>query len=193
MKTNLHNAGYTVVELLAVISILVVTSGIIISILYSTLRTSSKTKITTEVSQSGSYVLSVITNEVRSSRNVSMIDEVPIQDCVAASPSPPPSGQSITFKKIEGSQKTFACEEILDSNDETVYTLTEDGVSLINTSVVQLEPNSCSFTCDQAAGDLYAYPIIRVSFRLKDKSSSGPESQGSALFQTSVSLNNYLP
>ena len=40
-----YDLGYTVVELLAVVAILMIVSGIVIGILYSTLRGSAKTKI----------------------------------------------------------------------------------------------------------------------------------------------------
>lgn len=189
--------GYTIIELLAVISILVVISGVIVAILYSTLRGSNKTKISGEISQNGGYVLSVVTNEIHDSRSVDQLgdSQIPgdIKDCATVSPTPPPSSsESITLRRIDGSRTTFSCEDVAVAG-ETVHSIAQDGVPLINTALVAVEPGSCKFTCDQSVGDLYAFPIIGVTFRLVDKNSGLPEFSASQLFETSVSLNNYLP
>ncbi len=183
--------GYTLIELLAVISILLVVSGVIVGILYSTLRGSNKTKITAEMTQNGSYALSVISSNVQNSRSVVAIgDEIipdDIEDCVVKVE----STESITLRKTDDSRTTFACLEV--DGEDDVYALMQDGVPIIDTSKIQVKAGSCSFTCDQSAGDLYAYPIIGISFILQDKNAIASESRGESLFETSVSLNNYLP
>ena len=204
--TKIENQkGYTIVELLAVIAILVVISGIIVAILYSTLRGSNKTKITSEVTQNGSYVLSVFNKTLNDSRSVTMIGALNVGDIINTNDvqdckTKPTSNTSITLKRLDGKLTRFACENIdVDGTPVSAITINNDplteivGKPLINTRAVQVEPNSCSFSCDQSSGDLYAYPIVGVSFKIKDKNSVVAESQSSQVFQTSVSLNNYLP
>src|SRR3989344_8884037 len=102
-----ESKGYTIIELLVVISILVILSGIISGILYSTLRGSSKTKITTEVAQNGNYAIGVISNILVSSRGVAKVNGADITDCTT-----PKKGPSITVKNIDGDETTFACSGI---------------------------------------------------------------------------------
>lgn len=205
MKIVNKQEGYTIIELLAVISILVVMSGIIVSILYSTLRGSSKTKITSEVTQNGSYVLSVVNKTINDSRSVTMIGALNVGDVINTNDvqdckNKLTSTNSITLKRLDGTKTRFACGNVgVDGSNIYAITINTDpsGVGaerpLINANSVAVEENSCSFTCDQSSGDLYAYPIVGVKFKLKDKGATVAESQGSQVFQTSVSLNNYLP
>lgn len=173
--------GYTIIELLAVISILIIISGIISGILYSTLRGSSKARITTEVTQNGNYALSLISNIIVDSTNVTHIDGVPILDCTTT---PPGSGKSITLARLDGGTTTLACE----SN-----TISSNSASLINTNKVQVEEDSCFFYCTQTTNDPYAIPILEVTFNVRDKDTGLFESQASSTFNTSVSIRNYAP
>ncbi|OGH17037.1 MAG: hypothetical protein A3C30_02180 [Candidatus Levybacteria bacterium RIFCSPHIGHO2_02_FULL_40_18] len=182
MKNHLRlmsNKGYTIIELLAVISILVIVAGIISGIIYSTLRGSSKTKITTEVTQNGSYAISVLTNLISSSTSVTKIGGVDIQDCTAN-----PNGASISLVDIDGDEKIISCS----GNN-----ILSGSASLINTSQVQIKTNSCKFTCSQKAADPYAVPIVSVEFIVEDKSTGLFETKSSSLFKTSVSMRNYSP
>lgn len=188
MKIAGSNRGFTIVELLAVVSILVVISGIITGVLYSTLRGSNKVKITTELSQNGTYALGFITRAVSDSRSVTRIGTTQIGilenegdklDCTES-----PSGKSITFKRLNGSTTSFACV----GTDVQV-----DGVSLINTDQIQSDYATCNFECTQNTDDLYAIPIIKITLKLSDKSAAAPESRASSTFETSVALRNNLP
>lgn len=171
--------GYTIIELLAVISILVILSGIISGILYSTLRGSNKTRINSEVTQNGNYAISVLTNIISSSRSVTKISGVNIQDCTAS-----PSGTSISLTNIDGDEYAIACN----GNN-----ISSGSASLINTNQVQVRPDSCHFYCNQKAADPYAIPIIGVEFIIEDKSAQLFENKSYSLFKTSVSMRNYSP
>src|SRR3989344_2988017 len=116
--------GYTIIELLAVISILVILTGIISGILYSTLRGSSKTRISTEVTQNGDYAISVLTNMIAPSTSVTKIGGVDIQDCRTN-----PSGTSISLKNIDGDEYIISC---IGNN------ISSGSASLINTNQVQI-------------------------------------------------------
>ncbi len=171
--------GYTIIELLAVMSILVVLAGIISGILYSTLRGSSKTRITTEVTQNGNYVISVLTNLISLSTSVTQIGGVDIQDCTAS-----PSGTSISLKSLEGDEYIISCS----GNN-----ISSGSASLINTNIVQIRTDSCRFYCNQKAADPYSIPIVGVELVVEDKSTGLFESKSSSFFRTSVSMRNYSP
>ena len=171
--------GYTIIELLAVVSILVILAGIISGILYSTLRGSAKTKITTEVVQNGNYAISVLTNLISSSSSVTGIGGVEIQDCTAS-----PIGTSISLKNIDGDKYTISCS----GNN-----ISSGSASLINTHQVQIRTNSCQFYCSQKAVDPYSIPIVGIEFVVEDKSTGLFESKSSSFFKTSVSMRNYSP
>lgn len=174
-----YSLGYTVIELLAVVSILIIVSGIVIEILYSTLRGSAKTKITTDISQNGNYAISVISDIIVDSVDITKINGADIPDCTAS-----PQGLSITLKRLSGNFTTLAC----DNN-----TIASDGASLINTNLAEVVDGTCSFYCSQLSNDSYAIPIVRVTFKLQDKGTGLSETKASSTFETSVSLRNYAP
>ena len=180
-RMNKYTKGYTIAELLAVMSILIVISGVITGILYSTLRGSNRVKITTEVTQNGTYALGFMTRAINDSRNIVSIGGTPIADCTA---DPNPSGKSIVIKRIDGATTEFEC-----SGAE----LTVDNVSLINTDQIQSDLASCTFSCTQTTDDLYSVPIINIEFKLEDRDATLPEARSSSTFKTSVLLKNYRP
>ena len=171
--------GYTIIELLAVVAILVIISGVVTGILYSTLRGSNKAKISTDITQNGNYAISVISAAIIDSRAITQVGGVNISDCTAN-----PSGTSITFRRLSGGSTTFSC-----SNN----TISSNSVSLINSEDVTVEANTCFFYCNQLSSDPYAIPIAGVTFKLTEKNSALFEAQSSAIFNTSVSLRNYSP
>ncbi len=177
LKDRKLKYGYTIIELLAVVSILVIISGIISGILYSTLRGTGKTRINTEISQNGAYALSVFTNSVVDSGSVTQINDVDIDDCTAS-----PSGTSITLKRLDGSATNFACSD---------NTISKDGVSVVNNNIVSI--TNCSFTCRQKSDDPYSIPSVDISFTISQKSGNFVELTGTSTFNTSVSMRNYAP
>lgn len=179
LKTKKLNSkqGYTIVELLAVVSILVIISGIISGILYSTLRGTGKTRINTEVSQSGAYALSVFTNAVVDSGSVTQINDVDISDCTAS-----PSGTSVTLRRLDGATTKFSC---------TNNTINKDDVSIVNNNIVSI--SNCSFTCKQKTDDSYSIPSVDISFTVSQKAGKFVELIGTSTFNTSVTMRNYAP
>ena len=177
--------------MLVVILIFLSINGIIISILSSTLRGTSKTKINNAVAQNGNYALSVISNTIANSSKInSMAGNTAA--CSGILPTPTPGlSNYIDLTGMDGIRKIIVCDDtahtIRFTNGATSY-------SLIDTSQVVLAPSSvpvwCSFTCDQKNND-WLTPIITVSFRLNQAQGSVSERQASAVFHTSISLRNY--
>lgn len=172
-----YQNGYTLIELLSVISILVIISGIVSAILFSTLRGTDKTRITTEVSQNGSYAISVISNAIIDSGSVTQINEIDVEDCTAS-----PSGTQITLRRLNGMATSFSC-----SNNNIL----QDNVELVNSSTVKVV--NCSFYCNQKSDDPYSIPSVGISFRVEQKTGGFAEQQSSSPFNTSVSMRTYQP
>ncbi|PIT89377.1 MAG: hypothetical protein COU27_00580 [Candidatus Levybacteria bacterium CG10_big_fil_rev_8_21_14_0_10_36_7] len=174
--------GYTLIELLTVISILIILFSIIGGILHSSLRGSSKAKITTAVAQNGNYALSIISNIIISSKAVTKVGGVDVADCTAS-----PSGQTITLSRADGGVSVLSC-----TND----TISSNSASLIDTTSVRVDSTSisnCYFYCNQIAGDPYAVPIVGFGFTLQEKSATLFENKSASKFESSASLRNYSP
>lgn len=178
--------GYTLVELLAVTSIIVIVTGLTVGVLYSTLRGGSKTKITNDVSQNGNYALSVISTVALNAESVTNVGGTDISDCTALQ-----QGNSIEFKKADGSRLSFSCDvpsESIASSSGTTTTY------LIDNASVRVDPSSCSFSCLQSDANPYSSPIIGVSFTVSQRSSASSfENLASSTFKTSVTMRNFNP
>lgn len=174
--------GYTLIELVVVVGILVIISSLVTGILYTTLRSTTKTTVTTNVSQNGSYAMSTITNIITSSSEVLNVGERDnFTDCTND-----PWGKSIELQRLDGGVTTLVC-----TYTGSIASQSADGSSfdLLNTEQVKTT-NNCSFTCKQSTA--YDTPVIEISFSLIDKNTSSfKEDQASADFDTSVVLRNY--
>lgn len=186
MKKNLKQRGYTLVELLAATAIIVIVSGLIIGVLYSTLRGGNKTRVINDVAQNGNYALSVISNTALLASSVTKVGGVDITDC-----STPKSGTSIEFKNADGSLVSFSCDIATSSIASSSANTT---TYLIDNSSVKIDPATCDFTCKQTNNNPYANPIISASFTVSQRNASSSfENAASSTFNTSVTIRNYNP
>ncbi len=182
------NTGYTIVELLAVVTILVTVTGIIAALITQTLRGSSKTNITNQVAQVGNYAASVISNSIISAENVIAVNGKNVADCTG---NPSPSGRSIElFISEKGGTILYECGKDEYGND----TISSNSASLIDTSRLKIDTSTCYFTCSQASIDPYTPPIITFGFILTQNSDDALfENRETAPFSTSVLMRNYRP
>lgn len=183
---NKSNKGYTLVELLAVTSIIVIVSGLIVGILYSTLRGGNKSKITNDVAQNGNFALSIISNTALLSESVTEVGGNPVSDCTVRQ-----EGTSIEFQQVDGTRVTFSC----DAESESIASMSGSMTTyLIDNNSVKVNPASCSFTCFQDDDSPYALPIIGVSFTVAQRSNAaGFENLAQSTFKTSVTMRNFSP
>lgn len=179
-----NNKGYTLVELLAVTTIIVIVAGLIAGILYSTLRGGNKSKITNEVAQNGNYALSIMSNTILLSESVTQVNGVPVVDCANS-----PSGSSIQLKQSSGALVTFAC---LNDTIASISGITT--TYLIDNNTVTSDDATCSFTCKQTGGNPYAVPIIDIKFTLSQaRLNATSENSSNAVFTTSSTMRNFNP
>lgn len=178
--------GYTLAELLAVTSIIVIVSGLIVGVLYSTLRGGNKTRVTNEVSQSANYALSVISNTAINAESVTEVGGASVSDCTAD-----PVGDSIEFELRDGQRVKFEC----DASSESIASISASTTTyLLDNNSVKITPSTCSFSCSQPNANPYSQPIITVSFSVSQRGTNATfENVASSSTSASITMRNYNP
>lgn len=193
--------GYTLAELLAVTAILVILSTLISGILFSTLRGSSKAKVTSSVTQNGSYAISVMANQIANSAalySVTPYSGPSVTVCVPA---------GIKYKQIDlkdfdtpGLIQRFYCDGSATPgkivSETELSGVIQSSNSLLDTTKVQLvspvDATTCYIKCTQP--DVFTPPQIEVFFKLQQVDTSNfIEQQSSAEFRTNITIRNYKP
>lgn len=183
--------GFTLVELLAVMLILVSVGGMVTVILISTLRNGSKSNSINDVRQNGQFVMSQMSKMITyssefcglSTDGTGSSDDCDLKsqsntfttDCTV---SPSPSYNYIKIRSFDGGQTVFSCSG---------NTIASNGASMVN--VGSFVTSACSFTCSQLSST--SPPTININFTLS-KVNSGlfVENQAIIPFETSLTIRN---
>ncbi|HYM65201.1 MAG TPA: type II secretion system protein [Candidatus Sulfotelmatobacter sp.] len=186
-KIKNSQKGYTLVELLAVIFILVSVGGIITSILITSLRGSNRVTTVNEVRQNGNYIIGQMSKMISYARNFDGVSTDGINyttDCtvqIPPSPTPTPEPVSYSYIKItsfDGGDTVFSCSP---------NAIASNGADLIYTA--NLNVSSCNIYCSQEG--ISGTPVINIQFTLtKINSGLFVENQTTIPFDTSVVLRN---
>jgi prepilin-type N-terminal cleavage/methylation domain-containing protein len=170
----LKQRGFTLIELLVVMSIFVVVGGLMISVLFISLRGSNKAETVSVVKQNGTFALSQMVKQIRYARSL----DAPVS-CVPTSNAPTMTITSLN----DGGQTTFSCP----SSQTTP--ITSNSAALVDSNAVNV--TYCSFTCAQT--NISDPPRVTIQFTLSSKNPSGlVDSQSSIPFQTSVIMRNVV-
>ncbi len=160
--------GFTLVELVVIVALFAATGTVIVSIIFATLRASSKSDRLVSLKQNGNNALSQIVKQVRYAKSL---------DSACSAVDGPIAIRSLS----DNSKTTFVC------STGSTGTIASNGASLVDTNAVTV--TQCSFTCSQASPD--DPPTINFSFTLDSKNAGNlVEATGSIPFQTSVTLRN---
>ncbi|MCL5019483.1 MAG: prepilin-type N-terminal cleavage/methylation domain-containing protein [Patescibacteria group bacterium] len=191
-------SGYTLVELLAVIAIVVVVGVIVTGILISSLRGGSKSNVLDNVRQNGNDAITQMSKMIiyaQSFNGASTDGAFYTTNCTQViPPSPSPTPSSINYKYIkitsfDGGTTIFSCNGSTDNPPNTLASKSGSlaSFSLIDTSTVSLV--SCYFSCTQT--NFGQAPTIGINFTLSQNTSSGfAEKQATIPFQTSLTVRN---
>lgn len=188
MKINPKSEkGFTLVELLASIIVLVAVGSVIAGIITSTLRGTNKTNTVENIRQNGNHAIAQVSENIEYAQvfnGLSIDGGNYVRSCpFSLSPTPVPVAtryRSIKITSNNRSQIVYNC---------TSSILSANRISLVDTNSVSL--TECAIDCIQSrATDV---PIIKVSFKLGPKNpNSLPEnSTAPVLFETSVTIRNY--
>lgn len=192
MRKMPNSNGFTLIELMVVLMILITVGGILLSILISVLRSTVKTNSLNELRQIGTYTISQISKSLRDSKSfdgISADGVAYVPNCVSASPlagtpSPTPSDYKyIKFTAFDNTEIIYSC---------AATTIASNGASLLNTQAVNL--TSCSFTCSQ--NTILDPPTIGINFSLVKNTPTGTilhertASASAVPFQTSITIRN---
>jgi type II secretory pathway pseudopilin PulG len=182
--------GFTLVEMLASVVVLVAIGAVITGIISSSLRGNSKTNTIENIRQNGNYVLNQISKDIEyaqlfDGKNTGLKnkDEDDYETACPFSPSPTPVPVSTSYKLISIKSMNNKITQYRCTSYPPV--LSANGISLINTDIVSLK--SCSLTCVKSR--LTDVPMIKISFVI---SSSGlVEKSSSITFENSIVMKNY--
>lgn len=176
-RTIFNNRGYTLIELLAVIIILITVGTIITSILVTSLRGGNKSNTTNDVRQNGNYVISQMSKMIlyaKSFDGVSTDGVNYVTDCINQ---PPVVYKYIKISSFDGGQTRFSCAN---------GTIASGSANLLSSN---FSVTSCSFLCTQS--NFLSAPTININFTLS-KANAGffVENQTTIPFETSITPRN---
>lgn len=193
IKSQLRNLqkGYTLVELLAVIVVLVVVGAITTSIIVSTLRGSNRSRAVNNVRQNGDFVLSQMSKMIAYSKvfdGISTDGTNYVTDCTSQSTSPltptpiPTQYSYLKISSFDGGSTVFFCGGSPD-------TIASNGASMVDNSSINVA--SCYFICTQTT--LLTPPTIDIYLTLSEINSGSlfAENNVTIPFVTSVTPRNY--
>lgn len=184
-------AGFTLIELVIVLSMIGIVLGIGVSTLASTLRSSAKTTIYNKVKQNGDLALEVMTRSIQSAIDActrdgsdpnSLPDEILIYTGKVSCGLPPTDAKVTHFK----------CTEQAGPSDGKIEKIEEEAgrsnppVPLI--SDVKIKSNSCNFVASNTTPKR-----VLIEFTLQQPSSLGSASDVAAEipFRSEVTVRNF--
>lgn len=153
--------GFSLVEMMVVVSILGVIGVIASGFLFTSLQSSGKSEVVKEIRQNGAYAISIIEGLVRSASS--------IENC---------SASALTINSFDGGQTTFNCDGGRIASNSSY--LTGESVSV----------SACTFSCTSELG-LPPSVSISFTVSQPSAESLRAVEKASETFQTVVNLRNY--
>lgn len=183
LKIKNSQKGYTLVELLAVLIILVSVGVVITAILVTSLRGGNKSNTTNDVRQNGNYIISQMSKMIAYSKSfdgvsVTGASDSYVKDCTAVIV-PATAYKYIKTTSFDGGTTIFSCSG---------ETIASNGANLIDINTLSV--SSCNFYCSQA--NKISPVSINVTFTLSKKNSGFfAENQTIIPFDTTITPRNF--
>ncbi|MEK7521381.1 MAG: prepilin-type N-terminal cleavage/methylation domain-containing protein [Patescibacteria group bacterium] len=164
------NRGFTLIEILVVISIFAIILLIANQILFSAFRGSSKAEATTRVKREGERVFGLMERSIRNSRA--------IISC---------NSSQITYQDQYGVTASFVCRNVGTPN---IGEIAAGSAALAPITVNDVDVTACSFSCETVGGINKAV-LINATFVAEALSTSARvEERGSISLQSRILLRN---
>jgi prepilin-type N-terminal cleavage/methylation domain-containing protein len=163
------SSGFTLIEMLVAMAVLGTLVVIGSNMFFTILKSSSKTRVLTEVKQNGDFALNVMSRMIRNAKLIT-------SSCNGGM-------SSLSIKNPDNGETTFACEADNDKISSSAARLTSENVSLV--------AGSCWFDC--LSGESGVTPdTVTINFSLQQAAQAvRPEETARVNFQTTVTLRNY--
>jgi prepilin-type N-terminal cleavage/methylation domain-containing protein len=184
VQSSKFKGGFTLIELLVALVVIASFGTIVVNIITSTFRGTSKTDVVNKVRENGNYAISQMSRTVRYAKSFdgASTDGVTNWTCEIVPPIPV-QYKAVKITSFDGTTTVFSCE---------ANTINTNGASLMDagpTGSVLLSPGTCFFTC--ARKNTLDSPTIGIKFTLTSKITSGiAEKQASIPFETSIKVRN---
>lgn len=189
-------AGFTLIELLVALVLIASFGAIVLNIITSTFRGTSKTDIINKVRENGNYTISEITRTIKYSKTFdgASADGVSNWTCDIVPPPPAPQPIPVQYKAVrstsfDGLTTTFICNSSSDTPPDTIVSNT---ISLMDggpTGSVNISPGTCFFTCEKE--NVADSPTIGINFTLTSKITSDiAEKHAIIPFTNSIKIRN---
>ncbi len=180
MKNKL-NFGFTLIEMLVSMAIIITTTTVVVSILASSFTGVTKSTVSEEVRQNGTSALTRISRSIQFAEGFEGVSETGEADSYITSCSDTVSGLYYKYVKI----KSGGATRMISCTDEDIAI---DTVTYLDKSRVQVIPDSCQITCVRK--DDSTPPVIGVSFGLTRLGAPDSNKTKSNYFSTSIKMRN---
>lgn len=183
MEKRIKNGGFTIVELLVAIGILIIVGSIISGAIMFSLRGANKANSMEQLRQTGDFVINQLVKTVTNAKTFdgvsdNSIDFSPVCEFTSP-PTPPHPYRYLKITRFDNASVLYDC---------TLSTFRINGTDVFNPSAVVL--SKCSIACSQK--DLADIPTISISFTLSSTGNTSlVENSTSIDFKTSVVPRNY--
>lgn len=180
-----NKSGFSLIELLVATSIIITAMTIVLGIIISSFRISSKSATQDVLRQNGNYALSQMSRTIQFTDGFvgvsSEADATNFVSCID------PPGQisniNVSYNKLP---HVFSCKDNTAPNNG----IFDNGNPMIDSSKIKVEAGSCNITCLQLNDS--AAPVIGISFRLiYGGSSSTFEKNSTQQFSTRIKVRNF--
>lgn len=193
------NEGFTLVELLASVIVLIAVGSVIAGIISSSLRGANKTNAIENIRQNGNYALSQISKDIEYAQpfdgeNTGLSNDgtTYVTSCpFSSSSTPAPVVTTYNYITVQSANNIVTKYSCSGSTPQDSV-LTANGMPLIDmTEATSISLENCSLMCVQ--NEPMDIPIIKISFSIGPKNSNNlvENSNPPITFETSVTLRNY--
>lgn len=187
--------GFTMVELLAVLGVIVVVGAVASAIIVSSLRAASKANQVNIVRQNGNFALLQMSRTIRYAKSfagVSTDNSSYLTDCSLPSPAPNPTPVPTRYSSVkvilfDDTQVTFSC--VPPSASRTISESINSGSAKDLIDINSVSVKDCYFTCSQNFRT--DSPSIGINLILSQASTTNLTDKTSTIpFGTSVTMRN---
>lgn len=187
--------GFTLIEFLVVLGILVVVVGASLLFLASILRGSNQATIIAEVKQNGQVVFDILDSQIRNSLNATQATEFPVVEGRIAA-------DHLILKRSTGLLLHLACWPSLPDKNGWIGTSEDSSNNPTNyaslterDAITGVDVSECDLRVLPPSVGALGPPIVSVSFTVNQgvKAPSREDFKADARFQTTISLRSYAP